>query len=62
MLFRSLAELRAAGLDPGTVPARNVYGWFRRESRGRYGLSEAGTLALRHSLATGKAPVLQTGE
>ncbi len=44
---RTLAELRATGLDPGTVPARNVYGWFRRESRGRYGLSETGTLALR---------------
>ncbi len=43
----TLAELRAAGLDPGTIPARNVYGWFRRESRGRYALTETGRLALR---------------
>ncbi len=42
----TLGELRAAGLDPGTVLARNVYGWFRRESRGRYALTEAGRLAL----------------
>jgi hypothetical protein len=59
---RTLAELRATGLDPGTVPARNVYGWFRRESRGRYCLSEAGTLALRHSLPTGEAPASRTSE
>lgn len=51
----TLGELRAAGLDPGTIPARNVYGWFRRESRGRYALTEAGRLAL-HRLAPEDAP------
>ena len=45
----TLREMRAAGLDPGTIPARNVYGWFRREARGRYALTEAGRLALRPS-------------
>ncbi len=45
----TLREMRAAGLDPGTIPARNVYGWFRRESRGRYALTEAGRLALRQA-------------
>lgn len=45
----TLRELRATGLNPGTIPARNVYGWFRRESRGRYALTEAGRLALQRS-------------
>lgn len=45
----TLRDLRAAGLEPGTIPARNVYGWFRREARGRYGLTEAGRLALQRS-------------
>ncbi|MGI3778065.1 MAG: DUF2161 family putative PD-(D/E)XK-type phosphodiesterase [Janthinobacterium lividum] len=52
----TLAELRIAGLDPGTIPARNVYGWFRRESRGRYALTDAGRLALRALAPDDPAP------
>ena len=45
----TLRDLRATGLEPGTIPARNVYGWFRREARGRYSLTDTGRLAVQQS-------------
>lgn len=41
-----VAGLRALEPDAGPILLRNVYGWFTRESRGVYGLTEAGQQAL----------------
>jgi hypothetical protein len=40
-------ELRAAGIEIAAgILQRNVYGWFERVARGRYGLTESGRVAL----------------
>ena len=43
--------LRRIVPDAGTMMLRNVYGWFERESRGVYRLTEAGATALGGALA-----------
>ena len=39
-------EVRGSVPDASTILLRNVYGWFIRLARGRYGLTEAGQAAL----------------
>lgn len=39
-------QIRALAPDPARILQRNVYGWFRRETRGVYGLTEGGMQAL----------------
>ncbi len=43
-----VAALRATGLVPnvGKILLDDVYGWFERQNRGIYGLSENGRIAL----------------
>jgi hypothetical protein len=45
---RSIASLRATGLVPraASILQRDVYGWFHREGRGVYVVSESGRRAL----------------
>jgi hypothetical protein len=43
---RPVAGLRAVEPEAGPILLRNVYGWFTRESRGVYALTEAGRHAL----------------
>ena len=48
----STKTLRKIAPDAGTLMLRNVYGWFERESRGVYRLTESGSAALRGSLVS----------
>ena len=41
-----LRDVRATAPDAGKILQRNVYGWFTPVSRGIYGLTEAGKVAL----------------
>jgi hypothetical protein len=41
-----LRDVRATAPDAGKILRRNVYGWFTPVSRGIYGLTEAGEVAL----------------
>jgi hypothetical protein len=43
---RRIREIRLAVPDAPKILLRNVYGWFLRVERGRYGLTSAGTDAL----------------
>jgi hypothetical protein len=43
---RPVRALRPLAEDAATILLRNVYGWFERESRGVYRLTEAGQAAL----------------
>ena len=49
----STKTLRKIAPDAGTLMLRNVYGWFERESRGIYRLTEVGMAALRMAFADG---------
>ncbi|RYI98570.1 MAG: hypothetical protein EON47_19220, partial [Acetobacteraceae bacterium] len=48
----STKALRSIAPDAATLMLRNVYGWFERESRGIYRLTETGMAALRMALAS----------
>jgi hypothetical protein len=57
----SIKTLRATGLVPNVagILQRDVYGWFRREGRGVYSVSENGRRALAifaHALDVAEAP------
>ena len=54
-------ELREVAPDAAGILLRNVYGWFEREGRGIYRLSEAGEASLRHWVAVDGASVLDAG-
>jgi hypothetical protein len=60
----STKALRSIAPDAATLMLRNVYGWFKRESRGVYRLTEAGIAALRVAYADGSniAVPLQAGD
>lgn len=47
----STRALREFAPDASIIMLRNVYGWFEREGRGVYRLTEAGTTALRVAMA-----------
>ena len=49
----STKALRSIAPDAATLMLRNVYGWFERESRGIYRLTEVGMAALRIASADG---------
>lgn len=46
LFLERLAELRAVAEDAAGIMRRNVYGWFAREGRGVYRLSETGREAV----------------
>ncbi|MFX8676652.1 DUF2161 family putative PD-(D/E)XK-type phosphodiesterase, partial [Acinetobacter baumannii] len=41
-------DLKPLAADAAGILQHNVYGWFERVSRGVYGLTETGRLALAH--------------
>ena len=60
----STKALRSIAPDATTLMLRNVYGWFERESRNVYRLTEVGIAALRMAFADGSnsAFSLQAGD
>ncbi|RZA27967.1 MAG: hypothetical protein EOP02_08805 [Proteobacteria bacterium] len=54
----STKALRSIAPDAATLMLRNVYGWFARESRGIYRLTEVGIAALRITFADGSNSAL----
>lgn len=53
-------DLRARAPDAGRILLRNVYGWFSRQSRGVYILTDAGREALARWPQTGSEPFTET--
>lgn len=56
-------DLKAEFPKAASILADNVYGWFKREARGLYGLTELGRNALHHHRSDPTAPApVPTGE